>query len=363
MNKPTAIIAAMICAGSLSAWCAPKLTWLESIHDFGAFSEDLGIVTCNIPFVNSGNEPLVITAARVTCGCTVADYPTDPIAPGDTASISVKYNAVGRPGRFDKKVYVYANTNPERSSIAIKGVVIGASNTLKSRFPIDAGPLKLRAATVPFGQVTRGNLKTVYLDAYNQSTDTLTPAWTSIPKGIQIEGAPKQVPPGEQTTFSFFVDTTELPEWGVNTGEATLYPRGIGTSDSISVSTIVIMEEDFSKLSPAQRKEAPVMSVTPDKYSLGTLKIDSGTYTAEFKIANSGKKPLIIRRVYTSDPAITSIDLSAKSVKHDKEATLRLTVDTSRLKSSELLNARINIITNAPDSPNTVVRVIAELSK
>ncbi len=363
MNRFMTSVAAMVVAGLTGAWCAPKLTWLESVHDFGAFSEDLGIVTCSIPFVNTGNEPLVITAARVTCGCTVADYPKDPVAPGDTASVSVKYNAVGRPGRFDKKVYVYANTTPERSAIVIKGVVIGASNTLKSRFPIEAGPMKLRAATVPFGQVKRGKLKTVFLNAYNQSTDTLTPEWTSIPKGIQIEGAPKQVPPGEQATFSFFVDTDELPEWGVNTGEPVLYPRGKGTADSVAVSTIVIVEEDFSKLTPGQLKEAPVAVIKPDKCSLGILKRDSGTYTAEFTIANTGKKPLQIRRVYTSDPAITDISLSSRTVKHGKEATLKLMVDTSRLKSAELLNARINIITNSPDAPNATVRVIAELAR
>lgn len=361
MNRYAAIITAVACAAQ--AWCAPKLTWLESVHDFGAFSEDLGIVTCDIPFVNTGDEPLIITAARVTCGCTVADYPKEPVAPGDTASVSVKYNAVGRPGRFDKKVYVYANTTPDRSSITVRGVVIGASNTLKSRFPVDAGPMKLRNSTVPFGQVSRGKLKTVFLDAYNQSTDTLTPAWTSIPKGMQIEGAPRQVPPGEQATFSFFVDTSELPEWGVNTAEPVLYPRGIGSADSVKVSTIIIVEEDFSKLTPAQRKDAPVIAVTPDKYSLGTLNIDSGSYTAEFRITNSGKKPLAIRRVYTSDPAVTDIHLSAKNIKHGKTATLKITVDTARLKSAELLNARINIISNAPDSPNTVVRVIAELKK
>lgn len=99
MNRHITAITVMFCAATFTSWCAPKLTWLESVHDFGAFSEDLGIVTCDIPFVNSGDEPLLITAARVTCGCTVADYPTDPIAPGDTATVTVKYNAIGRPGR------------------------------------------------------------------------------------------------------------------------------------------------------------------------------------------------------------------------------------------------------------------------
>lgn len=350
-------IAALLCA--LSAGAAPQLKWLEEAHDFGAFSEDLGTVSCRIPFVNSGDTPLVITAARATCGCTTPDYTKEPVMPGDTAYVTVRYNAIGRPGRFDKKVYVYANTVPERHTITIRGVVIGASNTLKSRFPVEVGPMKLRSTTVPFGQLYRGRCKTVFLDAYNQSTDTLRPVWRSLPQGITVECRPEAIPPGEQAAFSFFLDSSQLPEWGINTGTAILSPSD-SSSIAAEISTIAIIEEDFSRLTPGQRKNAPAIAVSPQKADLGIMERDSAPVKAVFEITNTGKDPLIIRRVQITDPAVTATDISATTVKHGKKAVLTLTVDPSHAEA-DIINSRINIIANDPDNSTVTVRAVGEI--
>lgn len=350
-------ISVLLCA--LSAGAAPQLKWLEEVHDFGAFSEDLGTVSCRIPFVNSGDTPLVINAARATCGCTTPAYTKDPVLPGDTAFVTVSYNAIGRPGRFDKKVYIYANTTPDRHSITIRGVVIGASNTLKSRFPVEAGPLKLRSATMPFGQLYRGRCKTVFLDAYNQSTDTLRPVWRSLPHGITVECRPEVIPPGEQAAFSFFLDSSQLPEWGVNTGVAVLSPSD-NSSISTEISTIAIVEEDFSRLTPGQRKNAPSIAISPQKADLGIMDHDNTPVKAVFEITNTGKDPLIIRRVQVSDPAVTSADLSSSTVKHGKKAVLTLTVDPSGAEA-DIINSRISIITNDPDNSTVIVRAVGEI--
>jgi hypothetical protein len=84
-------------------------SWLETTHDFGTFEEKVKNVTCQIRFVNTGDSALVITNVRPTCGCTASEYPHDPIAVGDTASITLTYSAIGRPGQFSKDVFVYTN--------------------------------------------------------------------------------------------------------------------------------------------------------------------------------------------------------------------------------------------------------------
>ena len=76
------------------AQAAPEATWLTKSHDFGAFDEDMGKVSCDFKVVNTGDEPLMILAARATCGCTVPAYTRDPIAPGDTATITVDRKSV-----------------------------------------------------------------------------------------------------------------------------------------------------------------------------------------------------------------------------------------------------------------------------
>lgn len=349
----------VLAAVALTSAAAPQIQWLRTEHDFGAFNEDLSEIECTFRMVNTGDEPVVITNARATCGCTTPQYSHDPIAPGDTADIRVKYNTIGRPGRFSKKLYIYTNTNPERSTLTISGTVIGSSNTIKSRYPVEAGRLKLRNSTVAFGQVMRGKVKSQFLEAYNQSPDTLHPVWTGLPDYIQVETEPKAVAPGEQVTFSLFFNSTKAPEWGINMADMTLLADRSDISGT-PIEAIAIVNEDFRDMTDEERRRSPMSMITPDKIDLGRLSPDASA-TATVKIGNDGKNPLLIRRVYTIDPGV-EVSVDRNSVKHGKSATVSIKADPSAV-SGDMINARINIITNDPITPLTTVRVVGEISR
>lgn len=72
-------------------------------------------------FTNTGTEPLVISNAKGSCGCTVPEYPTEPILPGETGEISVEYKPSGQSGRQTKQITITANTNPARTILTITG--------------------------------------------------------------------------------------------------------------------------------------------------------------------------------------------------------------------------------------------------
>lgn len=75
-------------------------------------------------FTNTGNEPLIISNAKGSCGCTVPEWPKDPIAPGAKGVIKVKY-ATDRIGVFGKSVTIYSNATNEPSKVVrIKGEVL-----------------------------------------------------------------------------------------------------------------------------------------------------------------------------------------------------------------------------------------------
>ena len=61
-----------------------------------------------VKFKNTGDEPLIIKNARSTCGCTVPDWPKDPILPGEESSIKIRY-ATDRVGKINKKVTITTN--------------------------------------------------------------------------------------------------------------------------------------------------------------------------------------------------------------------------------------------------------------
>ncbi|MCM1076068.1 MAG: DUF1573 domain-containing protein [Bacteroides sp.] len=333
--------------------------WLEQKHDFGAFDENVGTVYCDFRLVNTGTEPIAIINARANCGCTRPEYSRAPIAPGDTAVVRVGFDPKGRPGRFMKYVNVDLDSNPSRSSLTIQGTVIGASNTLKSRFPIDVGPMKLRSKIIAYGDVYKGRTSSQFLEGYNASTDTLRPTVTAIPPYMRVLVEPGTVPPGERFVISTIVNGSMIDDWGVVTDSFNVSPTP-DAADRIMIETVAIVGEDFTGLTEEQRRNAPVIDT--DVTALDFEKISSGGKPVKrsFTITNKGKSPLLIRRISCPDKAV-GIRLPKTELKPGKSEKVEVTVNPSLLGDRRLLNARINIVANDPDHPSTMIRVVAEI--
>ena len=73
--------------------------------------------------VNTGNKNLLIARAFGSCGCTVPEYPKDPVKPGDTASIAVTFNSAGKQGEQHKNVTVVCNTVVRNEMLFLNGFV------------------------------------------------------------------------------------------------------------------------------------------------------------------------------------------------------------------------------------------------
>ena len=91
-------------------------------------------------FTNTGTEPLVISNAKGSCGCTVPEWPKEPILPGDKGEIKVVYKPNGQSGKQTKQVTVTANTNPANSILTITGDIQADPNAPKPQpiSPLDA---------------------------------------------------------------------------------------------------------------------------------------------------------------------------------------------------------------------------------
>ncbi len=74
------------------------------------------------PFKNTGNEPLIIKNAKGSCGCTVPTWPKEPIMPGETGNIEVRYDT-NREGAFTKTVTIETNEAVSTKTLTIKGEV------------------------------------------------------------------------------------------------------------------------------------------------------------------------------------------------------------------------------------------------
>ncbi|MBL7815003.1 MAG: DUF1573 domain-containing protein [Saprospiraceae bacterium] len=99
----------------------PIMTFEATTVDYGKIDKGSEPLR-RFKFVNTGNEPLVIKSAKGSCGCTVPTYPQEPIMPGETSYINVRYDT-NRPGPFTKTVTLTTNETPDTHTLTIKGEV------------------------------------------------------------------------------------------------------------------------------------------------------------------------------------------------------------------------------------------------
>jgi hypothetical protein len=101
----------------------PSIAFAEEFHDFGEVKEG-EVVEHTFTFTNEGEGPLIISNAQGSCGCTVPDWPRQPIAPGQKGQIKVSFNSKGRAGRQDKRVTLTTNAVPQSKVLNITSNVI-----------------------------------------------------------------------------------------------------------------------------------------------------------------------------------------------------------------------------------------------
>jgi len=101
----------------------PIMQFVEEIHDFGELEEGPKY-DYEFNFENIGNQPLIITGVKASCGCTTPLWPKDPVMPGDKATIKVTYNTKGRLNKFNKAVTITSNAATPTKRLYIKGNVV-----------------------------------------------------------------------------------------------------------------------------------------------------------------------------------------------------------------------------------------------
>ena len=100
---------------------ASSIEWALTTYDFGKIQQGQP-VTAEFEFTNTSMIPLIINAVQPSCGCTVADYPREPVQPGKSGTIAVTFNAAAK-GIFQKSVLVSTNATEGRAALIIKGEV------------------------------------------------------------------------------------------------------------------------------------------------------------------------------------------------------------------------------------------------
>jgi len=102
---------------------AAAISFSKSEHDFGVINEG-EIVETTFEFKNTGKTDLIISNARSTCGCTVPEWPKEPIPVGGTGEITVKFNTANKPNKQTKSITLTTNTAKGKETVVIRADVI-----------------------------------------------------------------------------------------------------------------------------------------------------------------------------------------------------------------------------------------------
>lgn len=340
------------------SWAAAKLTFTQTSHDFGTIQEKNGDVTCEFAFTNTGDAPLLIIRASSSCGCTVPDYPKKPIRPGQGGVITVTYHAKGRPGPFQKSVYVYDNTNG-KAMLTISGNVI-SQTTPEDTYATEMGAgLRVKNRDLNFFDVypNRTN-RTRTLQFYNESDEPIQLTFRNVSKNIYLESVPDIILPKKEGKVLVTFLTAKSKDWGIHRESFDVFVKGKETKAKNNHITITAdIWEDFSEMSRKERDEAPEIEVNETTIDFG--KVSGKKAVRKITITNNGKNRLMLHKIQNELPEVFEVTVDDVTVKPGKSTTLTIIFRPDAIKS-EKVNHHITLISNDPSNSRVIINLQAD---
>ncbi|MGC9152030.1 MAG: DUF1573 domain-containing protein [Microbacter sp.] len=332
----------------------------EKVYNFGVIPESAGKVTHSFEFSNQGDAPLVIQQVIASCGCTTPVWPKEPIPPGGKGAIQVTYSTYDRPGTFNKTIVIYNNSTINPVTLIIKGEVTQKPLSIEQMYPQEMGPLRLKSRYLSFGNVSPNETKTEQMLILNPTKKVVEVALGKLPPYLKGVVVPSVMQPNSEAAVIFSLNSAMLHDWGLHSDEVTLMiDRHADLSKSNVLTLTANRMEDFSKMTPEEKKNAPIVVLTPSEVKLNVVKqniMSRGTFT----VKNEGRSPLYLLKAF-ADCHCIRVTLPKRAIAPHQSVVIHFEVATGITQGPRF--ETINLITNAPASPSIPVHVSWETVK
>ncbi len=335
-----------------------NISFNETTYDFGRFKEEVGKVTHNFTFTNTGNQPLIINNVHASCGCTTPEWTRTPVPPGGKGSIKVTYNAKNRPNRFHKTITVQTNAVTPTVVLKITGDVIPRQKTVADYYPQKIGDLRLKSNHLAFMNIKNTEVRTDSLNIINTGTAPITIGFERVPAHLTLKAVPATLKPNQKGHIVATYDAAKKNDWGFVIDRVNLTINGQRiTSNRLSVSATI--KEDFSKLTEKQKKNAPHIAFDTLTFNFGTIN-QGDVVSHNFRFKNTGRSDLLIHKIKSSC-GCTATAPESKVISKGKKSFIKATFN-SRGKVGKQ-HKTITVITNDPDHPEVTLRVTGYVNK
>lgn len=188
------------------------LRFIPATVDFGVIREEDGEVSRSAKAVNISPDSTYIISARTSCGCTGAEYTEAVLAPGDTATVTITYDPMNRPGKFLKTAKFFTGEQRISNSLKIQGTVIPSRNNLDRSYPDRIGNLRFSSVILNAGEISRSEARPLFVGIYNDSERAI--ALTTDTDSVPLESAlmPDTIEPFGIATLSLMLKGRMIPE-------------------------------------------------------------------------------------------------------------------------------------------------------
>ncbi len=333
-----------------------KIEFEKITHDYGTFKEEAGVQTYSFAFVNKGDVPLILNNVQPSCGCTTPEWIRKPLAPGEKGYIKVSYDPKDRPGTFNKTIRVVSNAENSNVTLIIKGEVLPREKTLAEVYPRTIGPLRAKTNHIAFTKQTESETKTETLELVNDTDKEVKVGVKETPPYMTATVSSPTIKPNGKAILTLSFDASKKNVYGFVMDNIYLDIDGVSDyRNRVGVSTTI--EEDFSKLSPQDLQNAPVVEFDGKDHEFGDIK-QGEKVEHTFMLKNTGKRDLIIRNV-TSSCGCTAVTPQKTVIAQNESVPLKVVFDSTGKMGAQTKS--ITVITNDPKNPTTYLRITSNI--
>ena len=340
-------------AACLVGYAQPKATFDKMTHEFGVVLWKHP-VTATFQIKNDGDKPLVISNVTTSCGCTVADWTKEPIAPGATGVVTSTFDAKAL-GHFYKDIGVYCNASARPIYLMLRGEVSADPKNYTLTHPYEIGAIRLNKAAIEFDDTNKGDKPTMEILVANTTSDVYTPVLMHLPPYLEAVAVPERIGKKATGKIKVTLDTDKLPKFGLTT--ATVYLSrfpGDKVSEENAIPVSAVLLPDFSNMSQQQRLNPPAVQLSATEFTVPPL-AENAKKKLTVVVKNVGKSDLDITDLQVFNPAL-GVQLKKRVLKPGAQTKMKITVYGKYLKKVKSA-PRVLMITNDPNCPKIVIRV------
>ena len=359
-----------------------RIKFESTSHDFGTLTQG-DPCSFTFKFTNTSDAPVKLTNVKASCGCTTPKWSREPIAPGESSEIPVKYDS-NRIGAFNKSIRVTYEGSAQPIVLFIKGKINAKEGTTKTNpaspkpplaqtpppkppkpvinYGIVRGALSFEKVIENVRTITSEESETVAYRFKNNSKEVVSimKEKTQSDPGVMVEFGATTLQPGQESSFEVTVDGKAMKANNVADGyfckRITFY-----TSEPTNNEKIVTLNGSFTKTySEAEMASAPKIVFESESIDGGKL-IEGEKFVVDYTFTNEGQSPLELTSVKASCGCTTPYWPKGEQIMPGESA--KVTASFNSKGRLGMQSKSITVKSNDLVKPTTVLKFSVEVVK